>query len=134
MTNPLRIKALVARSVLTIVTAALMSIGMAVHPQSRAEDAIAPAGRLNLSLEQKHVIKELIKDLTVDPAATPAQTAVGDTVPQDAKLRPMPNEIGLKVPQIKAHRFMYTADRILIVDPKDNKVAEVIELKDTKNN
>ena len=50
------------------------------------------------------------------------------------RFKELMHEIGLKVPQIKAHRFMYTADRILIVDPKDNKVAEVIELKDTKNN
>jgi len=42
----------------------------------------------------------------------------------------MPSDIGRKVPQIRAHRFMYTAESILIVDPKDNKVAEVIELKD----
>jgi hypothetical protein len=40
----------------------------------------------------------------------------------------MPADVGQKVPQIKAHRFVYTAERILIVDPKDNKVAEVIEL------
>ena len=42
----------------------------------------------------------------------------------------MPDEVSRKVPQIKTHRFVYTADRILIVDPKDNRVAEVVELKD----
>ena len=62
-------------------------------------------------------------------AAVPAQSAVGDTVPQDVNLRPMPSEIGLRVPQIKAHRFVYTAERILIVDPKDNRVAEVVETR-----
>jgi hypothetical protein len=134
MTKSPRIKTLVARSVLAILAAAVISMGMAAHPQSWAEDAIATAGKLNLTLEQKHVIRELIKDQKVDSAATPAQSAVGDTVPQEVSLRPMPNEIGLRVPQIKAHKFSYTADRILIVDPKDNKVAEVIELKDTKDN
>jgi hypothetical protein len=134
MTKSLRIKTLVTRSVLTVFIAAVISIGMAAHPQSRAEDAIATPGKLNLTLEQKHVIRELIKDQKVDPAAAPGEAAVGDTVSQDANLRPMPSEVGLKVPQIKAHKFMYTAERILIVDPKDNKVAEVIELKDTKDN
>jgi hypothetical protein len=134
MTKFLRIKMLVGRFVLTVFAAAVMSMGMAAHPQSRAEDAIATPGKLNLTLEQKHIIRELIKDQRVDPASAPAQAAVGDTVPQDANLRPMPNEIGLRVPQIKAHRFVYTAERVLIVDPKDNKVAEVIELKDTKDN
>jgi hypothetical protein len=41
----------------------------------------------------------------------------------------MPDEVGRKVPQIKTHRFLITADQIVIVDPKDNKVAELIELK-----
>jgi hypothetical protein len=54
---------------------------------------------------------------------------VGDTVPQDVNVRPMPSEIGLRVPQIKAHRFVYTAERILIIDPKDNRVAEVVETR-----
>jgi Protein of unknown function (DUF1236) len=86
--------------------------------------------RLKLTLEQEHVIKEFIKDLKSDPPATAARAGVGDAVPQDTTLRPIPDEVGRKVPQIKTHRFVYTADRILIVDPKDNRVADVIELKD----
>jgi hypothetical protein len=122
-------KSLVTKSLATIIAAALMSIGIALHPQSFAQVEIAMP-RLNLTLEQRHVIRELIKDLKIEPAATSVGSAVGDTVSPDANLQPMPSEIGQRVPQIKAHRLMYTAERILIVDPKDNKVAEVIELKD----
>ena len=129
MTKIPRIKTLVAKFLVTVGAALVISLGMAVHPQSQAEDAIAPAGKLNLTLEQKHVIRELIKDLKVDPATAPTQSAVGDTVPQDVNVRPMPSEIGLRVPQIKAHRFVYTAERILIIDPKDNRVAEVVETR-----
>ena len=39
----------------------------------------------------------------------------------------MPADVGRKVPEVKAHQFMYMAGRILIVDPKDNRVIEVIE-------
>jgi hypothetical protein len=137
MTKSLQIKTLVTKSLVTIIAAALMSIGIALHPQSfaqekvaPAQDEIAPTPRLNLTLEQRHVIRELIKDLKIEPAATSVGSAVGDTVSPDANLQPMPSEIGQRVPQIKAHRLMYTAERILIIDPKDNKVAEVIELKD----
>src|SRR5262245_31924361 len=84
--------------------------------------------RLKLTLEQEHVIKEFIKDLKIDPPATAASAGVGDAVPQDTTLRPMPDDLGREVPQIKTHRFVYTPDRILIVDPKDHRVAEVIEL------
>jgi hypothetical protein len=122
-------KSLVTKSLATIIAAALMSIGIALHPQSFAQVEIATP-RLNLTLEQRHVIRELIKDMKIEPAATSVRSAVGDTVSPDANLQPMPSEIGQRIPQIKAHRLMYTAERILIVDPKDNKVAEVIELKD----
>jgi hypothetical protein len=43
----------------------------------------------------------------------------------------MPREIGEKVPQIKTHRILLTADAILIVEPKTNRVAEVIDLQRT---
>jgi ABC-type uncharacterized transport system ATPase subunit len=122
-------KSLVTKSLVTIIAAALMSLGIALHPQSFAQVEIATP-RLNLTLEQRHVIRELIKDMKIEPAATSVGSAVGDTVSPDANLQPMPSEIGQRVPQIKAHRLMYTAERILIIDPKDNKVAEVIELKD----
>jgi len=103
----------------------------AAHAQAPAP---APAPRetvtttkLNLTLEQRHVIKEVIKDMNV-PRATTSARAIGDALPQDATAQPMPNDIGRKVPQVKTHRFLVTAESILIVDPKDNKVAEVIEL------
>jgi hypothetical protein len=112
-----------------IVAAVMMSPGGAASARFLAQAEVATP-RLNLTLEQRHVIKELIKDMKITPAATPPHSEVGEAVPQDANLQPMPGEIARKVPQIKAHRFMYTADSILIVDPKDNKVAEVIDLKD----
>ncbi len=40
----------------------------------------------------------------------------------------MPDDVGRKVPQIKTHRFLITADQIVIVDLTRNKVAELIEL------
>ena len=118
----------------------LMTIGIAGPQTSPAHNALAPThwlaqggvvtARLNLTLEQRHVIKEWIKDMKIEPAAAPPRPEVGEAVPQDAKLQAMPAEIGRKVPQVKTHQFLYTADSILIVDPKDHKVAEVIDLKD----
>ena len=50
-------------------------------------------------------------------------------MPQGISPRPLPSEVAQKVPQIKAHKFFLTAEQIVIVDPKDNKVAEVIKLQ-----
>jgi hypothetical protein len=40
----------------------------------------------------------------------------------------MPTDVAAKVPQVKTHRFFIAGEQIVIVDPKDNKVADVIKL------
>ncbi len=117
------------RLLVRIAAAALLSVALAAHAQTPQQQELAPAARVNLTLEQRHIIKELIKDLKIEPTKTSVQPSVGDALPQDVSLLPMPSEIGRKVPQIKAHRFLVTADQIVIVDPKDNKVTELIDLK-----
>jgi hypothetical protein len=112
-----------------LITLTTLVAGAAAHAQLLTQGEAATP-RLNLTMEQRHVIKEFIKDMKINPAATPARAEVGDAIPPDATPQPMPDEVSRKVPQIKTHRFVFTADRILIVDPKDNRVAEVVELKD----
>jgi Protein of unknown function (DUF1236) len=124
-----------SKLLVTIATLAMLAGIPAAHAQTPAPSEppatprAAPTARVNLTLEQRHVIKELIKDLNVEPTRTPVQAAVGEALPADVTPQPIPNEVGRKVPQIKTHRFLVTADQIIIVDPKDNKVAELIELK-----
>ena len=112
-----------------LIALTMLLAGAAAHAQLLGQGEVATP-RLNLTLEQRHVIKEFIKDMKVDPAAAAARAAVGDPVPQGVTPQAMPDEVSRKVPQIKTHRFVYTAERILIVDPKDNRVAEVVELRD----
>lgn len=95
-------------------------------PQSPSQDVLAPAPKLNLTLEQRHTIRELVKDMKAD--AADVQATIGEPIPQGVNPRPMPSDVGQKVPQVKAHRFFLTAQQIVIVDPKDNKVADVIKL------
>jgi hypothetical protein len=96
-----------------------------VAPQ-QPQDVLAPTPKLNLTLEQRHTIREFVKDMTVDTADS--KVGVGGPTPQGITPRPMPSEVGQKVPQVKSHRFFLTAQQIVIVDPKDNKVADVIKL------
>jgi hypothetical protein len=110
-----------------IALAAMLSAASGAHAQ--APTPLEPAARINLTLEQRHMIKELIKDLKIEPTQTAVRPSLGEALPQDVALHPVPTEIGQRVPQIKAHKFLLTADQIVIVDAKDNKVAEVIELK-----
>jgi hypothetical protein len=97
-----------------------------VQTLPQAPAAISP--KLNLTLEQRHVIKEIIKDMKIEPTAVEVRAAVGEQVPQGINLRPMPGDVAQKVPQVKTHRFFVAGGEIVIVDPKDNVAAEVIKL------
>jgi hypothetical protein len=94
--------------------------------QGPPQDVLAPAPKLNLTLEQRHTIKEFVKDMKAD--AADVQAAIGEPIPPGVSPRPMPSDVSQKVPQVKSHRFFLTAQQIVIVDPKDNKVADVIKL------
>jgi hypothetical protein len=82
---------------------------------------------VNLSLEQRHIIRELVAELKTAKSPVDAKVSAGDVVPKQAELHPIPPLLGQKVPQIKAHRFYVTAQQIVLVEPQENRVAEVIE-------
>jgi len=92
------------------------------------EPATTTKRKLNLTLEQRFTIRELIKDVKSKPASAAAAPAVGDAIPADVQPQPMPAAVAQKVPQVKAHKFFVAKDEIVIVDPKDNTVAELIKL------
>ena len=63
-----------------------------------------------------------------EPLSAPAP-AVGEPIAQNIRLQPMPDAVAQKVPQVKAHKFFVANGEIVIVDPKDNTVAERIKLE-----
>jgi len=89
-----------------------------------------PTQKLNLTLEQRHTIRELIKDVKDQASTHDVKAVVGEPIPSDITPSPMPAAVGQKVPQVKAHRFFVAGQKIVIVDPKDNNVAEVINLSE----
>jgi hypothetical protein len=98
-----------------------------IHAQTTAQDPLVTLPKLNLTLEQRYIVKEIIKDMKIEPAPAKVQ-AVGDQVPDNIRLQPIPSDVAQKAPQIRTYRFFVTDKQIVIVDPKDNKVAEIIKL------
>ena len=86
-----------------------------------------PSRSIQITSEQGHVIKEFIlKDPNIKREAGSALSP-GGAAPQGIELRPFPSDVISKVPQIKSHLFFVRGDQIVIVDPKDNKIADVID-------
>jgi hypothetical protein len=106
---------------------AVLLIAIPGNAQTPNPGVPASTRTVNLTLEQRHVIRELVKELKVDSSAQDLKLAAGDEIPAKVALQPVPALIGQKVPQIKSHRIYVTQSQILIVDPQDQKVVEVIE-------
>jgi hypothetical protein len=123
----------------TTILAAVLSIAVtplalnSVAPtKARAQAPVektAPVAtpRVSLSLEQRDTIRELVKELNVTSAAPETPMTIGDTVAKDVELHPMPTRVGEKASQVKNHLFFRKGAELAIVDPKDNKIVDVIK-------
>jgi len=110
---------------------ALCAPGESVRAQANAPSAVAPAPRLTLTAEQEYIIREIIlKDSNVQKENTAPET-VGDVVPDDVKLYPVPQDVIQKVPQARSHVFFVKDDEVILVSSSDRRVADVIKKKST---
>jgi hypothetical protein len=83
---------------------------------------------VNLNEEDRHTIREIVlKDRKVQKAPENAKVAIGEAVPQGVNLQPMPDDVTRKVPQLKNNTFFVKGDEVVIVEPKDNTVAEIVK-------
>jgi hypothetical protein len=121
----IRMKILVLITAMTVSLSVLGSVASAQAPADQAP--AAPRQTINLTVENRHVIKEIIKDMHVANTADEVAVSVGAEVPQSVVLQPMPAPIAQKVPQVKSHEFFVKNDKIALVDPKNHKIVEVIE-------
>ena len=116
---------------IAVAFSAALGIGVPARAQIPAaptqQQAPAVQPKINLTLEQRHTIKELIKDLNVPSAPKNTETTLGATVPAAIKLSPMPVEVSEKVPSIKSHLFFIEDGKVVIVDPKENKIVDAID-------
>jgi len=120
--------------ILTAAVAGLIALGAPgknIQAQTNAPPAIAPAPRLTLTAEQEYIIREIIlKDTNVQKEDAAPET-VGDVVPEDIKLYPVPQDVIQKVPQARSHMFFVKGDEIVLVSSSDRRVADVIKKKST---
>jgi hypothetical protein len=113
---------------LIAVTSAVLTLALPVDAQMIPNQVEKGVDTVNLTMEQRHIIKEIIlKDLKTAPQAVNAPMSVGATVPSGIPLQPIPVEVSAKIPQLKTHSFLVKNDTVIIVDPKDNKVAALVE-------
>jgi hypothetical protein len=120
-------------TVSTVIAIVLFAPLSEVKGESSTKSVIAPPSRtINLTAEQRFMIKEIVlKDLNV-PKAPGAPESIGVPVPPSVELHDMTPTLAEKVPQAKSHKFYLTAHAIVLVSASDRKVADVIKIADAR--
>jgi hypothetical protein len=119
------------RALLSIISVAGVFLFLTVAPDAQTPpgpDMPVATRSVKLTAEQHHIIKEIVlKDLKVQAAPANVKVEVGEPVADTVTLHQFPPVIADKVPEVKAHSFFVKDDQVIIVDPRDKKVADVIK-------
>jgi hypothetical protein len=97
----------------------------ATHPGTETNPAAVPA--LKLTPEQKQTIYASISSQKQkETAPADFRAAVGAVVPQSVELQALPKTILELVPDLKNYEYAMVANQVLLVDPKNKQVVEII--------
>ena len=108
------------------IATAMVLLFPSVGAEAQTQDAPTQP-KVNLTLEQRHVIREIVKDLKTEQAPAEQGISIGAEVPKTIELQPMPAEVSAKVPQIKSHLFFTKDNKVVLVEAKDRKIVDIIE-------
>jgi hypothetical protein len=74
--------------------------------------------------EQRTVIRNYVVKERVAPVTVKERISVGGTLPADVELQTVPSTWG---PRFTKYRYVYSNDRVYLVEPSDRRVIQVIE-------
>lgn len=94
------------------------------HPSAMHE--MAKPGLTLTTAQQKLAWKDVERNATAQKAPTDFTARVGSTVPSDITLRPIPTKLGRQVSVLKPYDYALLKQELLIVDPGNKKVVDVI--------
>jgi hypothetical protein len=115
-------------------TAAVLLAGVTAAAAAGVSNAAtgmkaATNGRDTLSLsgmQQKTAWNDISKQASKQTPPSGFNATVGATIPSDLKTQPVSGKAASDVPALKSYNFAMLQHRLLIVNPADHKVAEVI--------
>ena len=111
------------------VAAFLATAGHAqVSPDRGPTQPVPSTPTVKLTMEDQHVLKEnLLKGARSDGSAGQAEIERGKKVPPTVRLHRFPDEVASRIPQIKSHEYFVTGQSIVIVEPQQRSIVEVVK-------
>ncbi|MGY4476981.1 DUF1236 domain-containing protein [Bradyrhizobium sp. USDA 3364] len=117
---PLAVAALLALSGVSAAAAKPMS-GHAGNRMSAASDT------LQLSdAQQKSIWNDVSSHASNQTAPSGFDATVGAAVPSNVSTHPLPRQARRDVPAVRPYRYAMMQDKVLIVNPSDHKIADVV--------
>lgn len=101
---------------------ALMSTG--AFAQSTVTTTGTGHATVQIEPEYRTRIKTYITEHKVRPVTTKERIIVGATVPRDVELEAVPSDWG---PSLTKYRYVYSGDRVMLVDPGTRTVVQEID-------
>ncbi len=100
---------------------------IAQAPAPKDEPVLSSARSINLTEENRYIIREIVlKDPNVRKQSG-ANAVIGDPSPKGVAIQPFPAEVSQKIPALRSLAFFVTDGSVVIVDPKDNRVADIVK-------
>jgi hypothetical protein len=92
--------------------------------------SMASNDRLNLTGTQEHTIVQSINKQNVKKEVAPSgfKAAVGQALPTSIPLHSLPSDATSQVPAVKSYDYAMLQGQLLIVNPKDRKIVDIIAL------
>lgn len=110
---------------LLLAGAAVPAAAQTTHPG--AETNLAGVTDLKLTTAQKQTIYSSISNQKQKETAPPAfRAALGAVVPSSIELQALPKTIVELIPELKDYQYAMVANQVLLVDPKNKQVIEII--------
>jgi hypothetical protein len=76
--------------------------------------------------QQQSIWNDVSKHATNQTAPADFNVAVGTEVPSAINTYPLPRQAARDVPAVRPYRYAMTQDKVLIVNPSDHKIADVV--------
>ena len=104
---------------------AVSGLAMLMSAQALAQTVgVGPADTIVNAPEQRTAIKAYVVKEKVAPGGVQERIGVGVTLPADVELRTVPSAWG---PTFSKYRYVYSDDRVYLVEPSNRRVIQVIE-------
>jgi hypothetical protein len=85
------------------------------------------SSRLNLAPEKRRMIRETVIKEQSAPRCSDLNVTVGETVSPSLRLDPLPSLVVQDVPEIRSYQFCVKDDDVVLVDPGEHRIIDVIE-------